>query len=172
MAELKTRKLDKSKIAFCTMVLCVASIILLYLYANQLQEFIVKLNELGENKIPNVIWVINHLSVALPVIVLAVILTAFYSKKEAYVPVTSQKEQFYISLFTALFTYGVMLTYVLIKSKNGEVPEGEEIEEVKSLWDITYKWFFVQVIPFVIMISYHAVRADSESKELAENGEQ
>lgn len=166
MAEIKKPKLNINKIALFSIALCILSMILLHLYANQGQEFIVKINE--EKSMPNVTWVFEKLFLAFPVIILAAVQTAFYWNKAKYVPVSSQKEQMWISLITALFTYAVMLPYVYFKSKNGEVPEGEELEAVETLWDITYKWFFVQVIPFVILIAYHAVRADSEEKELSE----
>lgn len=175
MSEVKKKKLDISKIAFCTMILCVLSMVLLALYANQVQDFIAKVDEKGEGKVANVIWLIEHITIGVPVIFLALTLTAFYCKKENYVLVKSQKEQFYASLFTALFTYGVLMVYAIISSKSGQtpqVPEGEVVEEIETLWDITYKWFFVQVVPFLIMILYHGARAVSEEKELAENAEE
>ena len=161
------KKPDKSRIAIFSGLLCIMSMILLHLYANQVQEFIVKVNE--KKNMPNVTWLLDHVTILLPVCILAVMLTVIYYNKDKYIPVVTQREKMYIALFTALFTYLVMLPYVYFKSKNGENVETEEIEVVETLWDITYKWFFVQVIPFMILISYHATRAGSEARELAES---
>ena len=162
-----SKKPDKSRIAIFSGVLCILSMILLHLYANQVQDFIVKVNE--KKNMPNVTWLLDHVTILLPVCILAVMLTVIYSNKDKYIPVITQREKTYITLFTALFTYLVMLPYVYFKSKNGEVVDAEEVEAVETLWDITYKWFFVQVIPFMILISYHATRAGSEAVELAES---
>ena len=164
----KKKKLDISRIAFCTLILCVAAIALLAIYANQVQDLLVKISEKGEGKVPNLIWFLERIALGAPVIILCGILTALYSNRENYVPVKSQREMFWVSVLTAVFTYAVMMTFVKLRSRGVEVPEGEELEEIKTLWDITYKWFFVQVIPFLIMITYHGVRADSEEKELKE----
>ena len=161
------KKPDKSRIAIVSGVLCILSMILLHLYANQVQDFIVKVNE--KKNMPNVTWLLDHVTILLPVLILAVMLTVIYSNKDKYIPVITQREKTYITLFTALFTYLVMLPYVYFKSKNGEAVDAEEIEAVETLWDITYKWFFVQVIPFMILISYHATRAGSEAREIAES---
>ena len=161
------KKPDKSRIAIFSGVLCILSMILLHLYANQVQDFIVKVNE--KKNMPNVTWLLDHVTILLPVLILAVMLTVIYSNKDKYIPVITQREKTYITLFTALFTYLVMLPYVYFKSKNGEAVDAEEIEAVETLWDITYKWFFVQVIPFMILISYHATRAGSEAREIAES---
>lgn len=158
------KKADKSRIAIFSGILSILSMILLHTYANGVQEFIVKVNE--KNAMANVTWLLEHLTIALPVVLLAVALTAIYCNKDKYVPVATQREKMYIALFTALFTYAVMLPYVYFKSKNGETADAEELEAVETLWEITYKWFFVQVIPFLILISYHAVRADSERREI------
>ena len=162
-----SKKPDKSRITIFSGVLCILSMILLHLYANQVQDFIVKVNE--KKNMPNVTWLLDHVTILLPVLLLAVMLTVIYSNKDKYIPVITQREKTYITLFTALFTYLVMLPYVYFKSKNGEAVDAEEIEAAETLWDITYKWFFVQVIPFMILISYHATRAGSEAREIAES---
>lgn len=172
MSDLKKKKLDISRIAFCTLILCVVMIILLALYANQVQDLLLKVDEKGEGKVPNLLWLLERLAIGVPVVILAVVLTALYHNKDSYVPVKSQKEQLWVSILTTLFTYGVMMVFVLIRSKSGEVPDAEIIEETQTLWDITYKWFFVQMIPLFILIAYHGIRAGTEEKELAENSEE
>ena len=157
------KKLDTFKIVICTVGLCLLAILIMHLYADKVPELVEKINEKGN--MPNVIWVLEHVSISLPVIILAIALSVFYCNKEKYTPVSTQKEKFYISLFTALFVYAAMLPYVYFSSKG--MADELAAEGLKSLWELTYKWFFVQIVPFMIMISYHAVRADSEERELA-----
>lgn len=172
MADLKKKRLDISKIAFCTLILCVVMIAMLALYANQVQDLLTKVDELGEGKVPNLLWLIERLAIGAPVVVLVVVLSALYYNKNNYVPVKTQKEKLWASILTTIFTYGVMMIFVIIRSKNGEVPDAELVEETKTLWDITYKWFFVQIIPLFIMIAYHGVRAGTEERELSLNAEE
>jgi succinate dehydrogenase/fumarate reductase cytochrome b subunit len=157
------KKLDHFKIVISTVGLCLLSILIMHLYADKVPEIIEKVNEKGS--MANVIWVIERITIVAPVIFLAVALSIFYCNKEKYLPVNTQKEKFYISLFTALFVYGVMLPYVYFSSKG--MAEALAEEGLETLWQLTYKWFFVQIIPFMIMISYHAIRADSEERELS-----
>lgn len=168
MADIKNKKLDKLKITFCTVALCLLTILIFYIYADKIPYLIEKISEKGS--VPNVIWVIEHVAVIMPVVVLAIALSIFYGNKDRYVPVNSQREKLYISLLTAIFVYAVMLPYVYFTSKSGEIVDTETLEAADTLWDSTYKWFFVQIIPFLIMIFYHAIRADSEKTE-QENAE-
>lgn len=164
MANLKIRKVDSFKVTVFSAVLCILMIVILYWYANGLQETFADLKEIG--KLPNVIWLVKHLAYVIPGVAVAVVLTLFYSNKEKYVPVVVQKEKFYITLIVAAFTYLVMLPYVIISSKMGESIDPETGEAITTLLDITVNWFFVQIIPFIILVSYHAIRRGTEEEEL------
>ena len=135
MADLKKKRLDVSKIAFCTLILCVAMIALLALYANQVQDLLAKVDELGEGKVPNLLWLIERLAIGAPVVVLVVVLSALYYNKNNYVPVKTQKEKLWASILTTIFTYGVMMIFVIIRSKNGEVPDAELSDFSKPVED-------------------------------------
>lgn len=168
MSGLKKTKPDLFKIVMCAAALCVVMIILLDVYAYRLEAILAKIREKG---MPNMEWVVEHLGLFLPVAVLVGVLAILYCRKDRYIPVISQREQFYISLITMAFTYLCMLPYAVISSKNGVEPDPELTEEVKTLWELSATWFFFQFIPLVIMVSYHAIRAGSEEKELAAESE-
>jgi hypothetical protein len=98
----------------------------------------------------------------------------FYFDKSQYVPVNTQREKAYICLFVALFTFFIMLPYVIAMSggfvieKTVQNELGDD-ETVKTLLGNTATWFAAQIIPFAIIISYHFIRISSEKKELLAN---
>ena len=75
----------------------------------------------------------------------------------------TQREKLIISLVVALFTFAGLMVYVIMQG-DGAV-DAESGEAVKSMWEENAVWFFAQIIPFIILISYHAIRAESEEKE-------
>jgi len=164
MANQKIRRVDSFKVTVFSVILCILMIVILHWHANGLQDTFADLEEIG--KLPNVIWLVKHLAYVVPVVAVAVLLTLFYSNKEKYVPVVVQKEKFYITLIVAAFTYFVMLPYVIISSKMGETVDPETGEAITTLLDITVNWFFVQIIPFLLLVSYHAIRRGTEEEEL------
>ena len=166
MAENNKIKHDTFQIVVCIVVACILMIAAFSFYCEKVPEIVEKLNDKEDT--PNIIWLLEHVAAFLPVPLVALIIAAFYSNKEKYVPVHSRKEQLFIACIVAAFTYTVMLGYVLLQK--GDV-SGEEAEEIKTLWDIGAKWFFAQIIPFCVLIGYHSVRVGSEEKELLDNGD-
>ena len=162
MAELKKYNYDWFKIAVCAVGLC----LLMILMFNTFQKMSENVAELSaDGKSSNLVWLVEHVSSAVPVFAVAIALTIFYADKSKYVPVGTQKEKLIISLIVAAFTFIGIMGYVLMKK---DEPVGvEDGEKIKTLWESTAVWFVAQVIPFVILISYHAIRAESEEKELA-----
>ncbi len=155
------QKPDFSKIVLTAVLICVVTAVMLYFYVKTVPELIQKLEDLDAT-MEHMIWFVDNLTLFFPMLVPILVLAAVYSNKQAYRPIYSQKEQFWICLVTMIFTYLVMMPYVLLMSRETVDLDGKEIE---TLWDITYRWFFMQVIPLVLMTSYHAVRAESEARE-------
>jgi membrane protease YdiL (CAAX protease family) len=172
MKEKKKASLDMFKLSVCIIALCIIMGLMLGVYNSVVPTKIAELEEKG--KMDNVIWVIRYGSVVLPVIVVAIILMFFYFDKSQYVPVNTQREKAYICLFVALFTFFIMLPYVIAMSggfvieKTVQNELGDD-ETVKTLLGNTATWFAAQIIPFAIIISYHFVRVSSEKKELLAN---
>lgn len=156
------KKINIGRIIACSLVLVLLMALMLYFYSTYFQDILEKLQEKG--KLENVEWVLDHLAYAVPGIVIAAVMATFYSNKDKYVLSVSQKEMGIISIIVALFTYLVILPYVISKKPVAT----EELSEVKSLIDITAKWFFAQMIPFVLLPLYHFVRSESEEKEQTE----
>ena len=153
-----TYKTDFFRLMICAVLSCASIFVTFSLYKNQFTEKIAELTEKGDA--PNAIWLLEHISAAIPVLVVALIMCIFYRGKDKYVPVHYQREKLYISLIAAAVT---LIAFIFINVTDGAV---DAKDEVKSLLESTYMWFAAQIIPFTVLISYHAVRMGSEKKEL------
>ena len=162
MAGLKKYEYDWFKIGLCAVALSVLMVLMFNSYANEVKELIAELSEDGKS--PNRVWLVENLFPAIPVLVVAIVLSIFYADKKKYVPVATQREKLIISLIVAAFTFVGLMVYVIMKGTETMDVEGEEV--MKSLWKDNAEWFFAQILPFVVLISYHAIRAESEEKEL------
>lgn len=151
-------KTDFFRLIVCTVLSCASIFVTFALYKNQFAEIIAKLTEKGNA--PNAIWLIEHFSAAIPVLVVALIMCFFYRGKDKYVPVYYQREKLIMALITAAVT---LITFIFVRITDGAV---DPKDEVTSLLESTYLWFAAQIIPFIVLISYHAVRMESEKKEL------
>lgn len=152
---------DLFKVIVCAVALCIIMAILLYMYNALVPSKIAELEEKG--KMDNVVWIIQYGSHLPPVVLIAVLLSVFYRNKNEYVRIYTQRNMAKISGGVAVFTYVVMLPYVIFMSKS------EADGDAVTLIDRTITWFAAQIIPFMILIAYHSVRASTEAKELYEN---
>lgn len=145
-----------ARIVAFSIVMCAVMTGLFYLYSKGVPKALAALEEKG--KMSNTIWVVEHFTPMLTIAGLIIALVLIYKLVKA--PVNEvQSEKGWIMLLVALFTYGVILPYV-IKASWGcflPVPEGEE--DIKSLLEHTASWFVIQIIPFMITVTYHFVRA-------------
>lgn len=167
MEKNKVKWIDILRVVLCALAVCAMLAAILNWYCNDVPQVIEKLQE--EGRMTNTIWLVRYGSVLPPVIAVAVIITLFYCKKSSCVPVRTQKEKAYISLIAAIFTFGVMLPYVIHSSQGWDLPVPEGEEDIVSLLEKTVIWFCAQVIPFLVLISYHFARAESEKRELLKN---
>lgn len=164
MAEQKKVRHDSFRITMCIVVACIVVADAFYTHCRIVPRIVEKLTEKGDYK--NVIWIVEHLTLFIPVPLVAAVISIFYSNKKTCVPVHSRKEQVFIAWMVTVFVYVFVLGYVLLNK--GEAAE----EEIKSLWDVGAEWFFMQIIPFAVLISYHSIRVDGEERELAENNDE
>lgn len=139
---------------------------LFYLHSGKVAEIIASLTE--EEKYPNTIWLIEFLSAAIPILAAVIVMNIMYSDKKSYVPVYTQREKLVVSVVLAVFILGALLAYVFYQSRGGDITDEETGEVIKSLWNRTYMWFFAQILPMLILISYHATRIVTEKRELVE----
>ena len=142
------------KVALCIVGLCAVMCIMLAIYNNTVPEKLAEYEAKGDME--HTAWLLRYGSYLPPVIAVAVILTAVYSYGE-YLPVKTQKQKAVIIAVVCAFTSLAMLPFV-----KGESPEK---------YDGCIGWFLAQIIPFLIVFSYHMIRASSEKKELEENEE-
>ena len=166
MAENNTKKYDWLRIISTALLICALIFGLFYLHSGKVADIIESLTE--EEKYPNTIWLIEFVSTALPILVIVIAMGISYSDKKSYVPVYTQKEKLLVSVIIAIFTFGVLLGYVLYQSRGGETTDAETGDVIKTLWDRTYMWFFAQILPMLILITYHSMRISAEKRELAE----
>jgi len=153
------------RVLFVTVLLCFVMSAALTAHLGTFSEKIAELEEKGN--MDNTIWLLEYLLPILPVIVVAIILTVSYTF--GYVNVSSQREKAAIIAIVLLFTYCVLLPIVCARSEGWRdpVPEGEE--DVLSVLEKSITWFSVQIVPLVITLAYHLVRASGEKKELCDN---
>lgn len=167
MTEQKKVRHDSFQIIMCIVVACILTVAAFHVHCKIAPRIVEKLAEKGDYK--NLIWMVEHIAAFLPMPFVAATMAIFYSNKKNYVPVHSRKEQVFIAWMVAIFVFVVILGFVLL---NKDKAMGEAVDEkVKTLWDISAEWFFAQIIPFAILISYHSVRVGSEENELAEGNE-
>lgn len=158
------KSMNVFRVIVCSIVVCIVLGFLLYMFHNALPDVIDKLEE--EGKMENFIEILKYNSHIPPVIILVGVIALFYAGKDKYIPVGTQKEKLIVSSVAAAFTYFVMLPYVMIISRDAAAFGGSAIDTVL---DGTVTWFAAQIIPFIILISYHAIRMSSEKKELEQN---
>ena len=162
MADNKKNKIDSFRFALCCAVLVAVMAIALYLHANTVQDIIAKLEKKG--KLENVEWLVEYVSYLIPVVLVAIAMTVFYSIYKNGSPMAICKEKTLASLVLLAVTYGVMLP--IIFSKTVVVDE----KEIKLI-DICINWFAFQFVPLVILALYHNSRAEYEKKLLEANGD-
>ena len=156
------KKIDWLRMVLCAAVLCLVVVILFSFYESKGLELISDLS--ADGKSPNLVWLAEHAFAAIPVFVLVLVSELFFLEKRRYVPVYTQVEKLVAFSAAALFTYGIVLFSVIAASPEAIDPETGEA--IKTLWDRTNSWFFAQILPFLIVISYHVIRIGSERAEL------
>ena len=162
----KKNRFDYLRAIAAALLLCALVFALYYIHSTTVSDIIAKLTE--EDKYPNSIWFIEFLSSAIPIIAVIIVMNIMYSDKKSYVPIYTQIEKLAVTLFLTAFIFIALLSYVLYKSRGGDVVDPETEEVVKSLWNNTYMWFFAQVLPMMILIYYHVARIGAEKREVAE----
>ena len=158
------------KIVILSIACCVLMGVMLALYQNNIPDILAEYEEKG--KMEHSAWFVQYASLLPPVICVAILITVAYSRGSRYLPVRTQYDKAIIVGITFAFTYLILFTSSLLSSPGWNLPTPETEEEVKTAFEICAPWFFAQIVPFMILLSYHLVRASSEKKELLENEEQ
>ena len=140
--------------------MCGAMTATYYGYYKILPKILEKLEENG--KMDNMTELVKHGLPMLTVVILIALLCIIYSFFKNAPVRQIQMEKGFIMLAVAVFTYGVILPYAITHSKGCFDPLPEGVEDVKSMLEITATWFVVQIIPLLITISYHFVRATAK----------
>ena len=168
VAQRQARTNEIYKIIVCAVALCIIMAIMFAIYNSTVPAKLAEFE--ADGKMEHTAWLVHYGSYVPPVIVVAIILTCFYSTKGSeYVPVKTQRQKAIIVGAVFAFTYAVLFTYAITSSPGWNLPVAEGEEEIKTVFENTAGWFFAQLIPFMILLSYHLVRASSEKKELEAN---
>ncbi len=172
MAENKIRKFDWLRAISTALLVCAIVFGLFYIHSGKVADVIAfleaELNTDKATKYPNTIWLIEFVSAAVPIFAAVIVMNIMYCDKKSYVPVYTQREKLVVSVTLAVFIFGALLAYVFYQSRSGEITDPETGEVIKTLWDRTYMWFFAQILPMIMLISYHSVRIGTEKRELLE----
>lgn len=162
----KQRYAQISKIVILCIACCILIGVMLAMYKGIVPDALAEFEEKG--KMESTAWFVKYASLLPPVILLAVVITVAYPRS-SYVPVRTQYDKAIVVGVTFAFTYIVIMGAMLLSSPGWNLPAPETEEEVKTAFEICAPWFVAQVVPFIILLSYHLVRASSEKKELCEN---
>ena len=148
------------RIIIFSILLCVLLALLFNIYADKLVPKFEAMEK--EDKEPNLLWLFEHLSLALPAVAILAFFGVCYMNKEKHIPIITHNEQFIIMLVGIVFIFVVLL----LRAKSTPVYDLETEEQIGTLLDSTYLWFGAQIIPTVIIAAYHKIRSGSEKKEL------
>ena len=148
------------RIIIFSILLCAIFALLFNIYADKLVPKLDAMEKEGEE--PNLLWLFEHLSLALPTVAILAFFGICYMNKDKHIPIVTHNEQFIIMLVGIVFVFVALLLY----AKSTPVFDVETEEQVGSVLDGTYLWFGAQIIPMFIIAAYHKVRSGSEKKEL------
>ncbi len=139
------------RVVLCAIGLCVLMAVMFSLFKNNVPDKLAEFEKKGNME--HTSWFLKYGACLPPVIILVGVLTACYPKS-SYVPVKTQRDKAIVIAIVAVFTYAVLYT-----SAKGD----------SATFNDCVGWFFAQVIPLLIVFSYHLIRASTEKKELLEN---
>lgn len=165
----RTRKTnDLIKITLCTIGLCAAMLILIFLHDNALPEIIESIEDKG--KMEETVWAVERLAYLPPSIVTVVTLYFAYSNKKSYVPVTTQRQKALIVAILMAFLYGILFSGIILGRTLALNIEAfaNDFGDFIDMYESLAPWFLVQLIPFSIILAYHLIRSSSEGREMSE----
>ena len=151
---------DYFRIAICAALVSAVMIIMFSLNNDQFADLISKIKEKKDS--PNLLWLVQHITAAIPTLAATITMCIVYRDKRRYVPIYTQKEKMYISLILVAVTV-MMFIYVAVSDGKVDAKDG-----VQTLLEKTATWFAAQIIPLTVLVSYHAIRSGSEARELEE----
>ena len=149
----KTKKIYWIRMILCSLSLCSVLALFYGLYVGKILDF---MTYLIEKEMPNVAWVVENLFAVLPAFLILITIEGFYLNKNKCVQIWTHLEKLVALMLGAVVVFGVLLP-VAFNSTPVEIIT-DDVTELKTLWDRTYEWFFAQIIPFLILLSYHILR--------------
>lgn len=153
----KTKKIYWVRMILCSVALCFALALFYGIYVSKILNF---MSYLTENEMPNIVWVVENVFSVLPAFLTLFIVEISYLGKKRYVTVYTQIEKLVVIVLGTVTVFAVLLPLAINSTPVEIMVDGKA--ELKTLWDRTYEWFFSQIIPFLILLSYHVLRAVTE----------
>jgi hypothetical protein len=153
----KAKKIYWLRMIFCSITLPAVLALFYGVYVGKILDF---MTYLTEKEMPNIAWVVENLFAVLPAFLILFTVEVFYLNKNKYVQVYTQIEKLVAITLGAVAVFCVLIP-LAVNSTPIEIVNGD-VTELKTLWDRTYEWFFAQIIPFLILLSYHVFRVVTE----------
>ena len=150
-------KINIPRFAFVSVMLCIVMFISFSFYGDGFADIMQKIDD-SKNDMTNMTWVAKHLGNLVPgiaIIISQAIIYAFVSDKAS-----AHKEQKWQALILLVFVYAVILPYAINNTEEGVISSIES----SSLW------FCTQLIPLIIIMTYHSQRSNvlyEEAKKAA-----
>ena len=152
---MKKTRINSFRVASASVIICAVMGLMLSLQTGKLQNILLKISEKGE--LENLEWLFEYASYCLPVIIVAIVLTAFYSIFKAEDATVMHKEKTIASVVLTIFTFAILLP--IVASKKEPLEEGG-----KTLIEMTAVWFAFQAVPMLVMMLYHTAMNDGSEK--------
>lgn len=156
-SNIKRPKINLLRFAFISVVLCVVMVVSFSFYGDGFAGIMQKINE-SSNDMTNMKWVANHLGNLVPGIAIIIFQAVAYCFVED--KASAHKEQKWQALILLVLVYAVLLPYAIGQTEAGVISSIES----SSLW------FCTQLIPLIIIMTYHSQRCNflyAEAKKAA-----
>lgn len=148
----KKSKFNILRFAIILVLLCAVMVASFWFYGEDFANILQKLDD-SNNDMTNMTWVAKHLGNLLPGILIVIFQAIVYSFVND--KVAAHKEQKWQALGLLALVYGVILPYAVKSTETGGISSIES----SSLW------FCTQLIPLIIIMVYHAERANILANE-------
>ncbi|MBE6547877.1 MAG: hypothetical protein E7667_03230 [Ruminococcaceae bacterium] len=159
-------KTDVLRLIACCIILCLLMITMFICFAGGMEKIGEKLEDIDkyrQNDMKNTVWFIRHAMMILPVILLVAISALLYSTQKDDLSYIKHKEQLIEMLVVFIFTFAVILPFVVIYTqKHPPMIDSATGEKTLTLFARTAEWFVWQFIIFIVPLMYHRIRMQDD----------